>query len=434
MRSNLRVVGLLRWTIAAVFVAAFGCGSSGVPAGAERGACFPNSTCNAGLVCLSSLCVKAATPDGAAGGSGGNNPSGTAGAGGAVGAAGAAATGSDAAAGTGGGGAAGVGGPDGGAGAGAAGTGAAGTSAAGTSGADAAAGAGSDGGPTSDASPDAGAAICGFVMPNSATSGLPNAAMYDTSTADVVVDKVTGLMWQRMNFGQTFSFGPEVVAACSTLTLAGHSDWRLPTVLELVSLLALPGASGTAPPSIDAAAFPNTVHGQFWTSMRAAVTTGTGAPWWVEFTRGTTGYAPLPMYIRCVRSTGTPAARCSSSAARYQVNAGLVTDATTGLTWQQSASPQPLAWADAKTYCSGLAGGFRMPSANKLLTLVDYTKPSPGPTIDTSAFPDTQATPYWTQSFPTAGQLPAPALAVLFKDGSATNSGVAPPYRVRCVR
>jgi hypothetical protein len=41
-----------------------GGGSTSSPTGSERGACYPNNTCNAGLVCLSQVCVN---PDGGAG-------------------------------------------------------------------------------------------------------------------------------------------------------------------------------------------------------------------------------------------------------------------------------------------------------------------------------------------------------------------------------
>ncbi len=43
-----------------VFVPGCKTGSTGV--GAERGACYPNGTCNAGLVCMSDLCVKNVVP------------------------------------------------------------------------------------------------------------------------------------------------------------------------------------------------------------------------------------------------------------------------------------------------------------------------------------------------------------------------------------
>ena len=46
----------------------FACSSNPVTVtaatGAEGGACFPNNTCNAGLACLSNLCVRPAGPDG----------------------------------------------------------------------------------------------------------------------------------------------------------------------------------------------------------------------------------------------------------------------------------------------------------------------------------------------------------------------------------
>ncbi len=47
------------------------CGSSSKATGAEGGACFSNGTCNAGLSCLSHLCVNTSPSDAAAGEGGG---------------------------------------------------------------------------------------------------------------------------------------------------------------------------------------------------------------------------------------------------------------------------------------------------------------------------------------------------------------------------
>ncbi|MCC6521329.1 MAG: hypothetical protein IT373_01585 [Polyangiaceae bacterium] len=44
----------------------------GAPAGADGGPCLPGDTCNAGLVCLSSLCVDPGNGTGGAGGQGGD--------------------------------------------------------------------------------------------------------------------------------------------------------------------------------------------------------------------------------------------------------------------------------------------------------------------------------------------------------------------------
>jgi sugar lactone lactonase YvrE len=92
----------VRWSVSAVLAAAalaIGCGSSaGISAGAEGGHCYPNSTCNAGLTCASTLCVRldagaagsgAAGSTGAAAGSNGSAGASTGGAnGGSAGAAG----------------------------------------------------------------------------------------------------------------------------------------------------------------------------------------------------------------------------------------------------------------------------------------------------------------------------------------------------------
>jgi len=43
--------------LAALLALTVGC-KGGQPTGAERGACFPNKTCNAGLTCLSGVCVS----------------------------------------------------------------------------------------------------------------------------------------------------------------------------------------------------------------------------------------------------------------------------------------------------------------------------------------------------------------------------------------
>jgi hypothetical protein len=50
------------------------CGSSAPPAGEERGPCYGNGTCNAGLSCYSSICVR--TGGGGTGGGGGGGTGG----------------------------------------------------------------------------------------------------------------------------------------------------------------------------------------------------------------------------------------------------------------------------------------------------------------------------------------------------------------------
>jgi hypothetical protein len=88
-----------------------------------------------------------------------------------------------------------------------------------------------------------------------------------------------------------------------------------------------------------------------------------------------------------------------------------VTDPKTGLVWQKcsrgqnndstcSGSATTANWTTALTYCSGLTlegRTWRLPTVNELKSLVDTTKAS-GPTIDTTAFPSTVASDYWSST------------------------------------
>jgi hypothetical protein len=101
-------------------------------------------------------------------------------------------------------------------------------------------------------------------MPNSASSGLPNAQSYDTSTPGVVRDRVTGLFWQRNADSPRLSW-TNAISYCATLVLAGCGGWRLPTRIELVSIIDY----GRQGPAIDTVAFPNTFVEAYWTSTPA---------------------------------------------------------------------------------------------------------------------------------------------------------------------
>ena len=52
----------MRWEVLGIAFL-LGCGGSGKPTGTEGGHCYPNNTCNSGLVCLSNFCVEP-PPDG----------------------------------------------------------------------------------------------------------------------------------------------------------------------------------------------------------------------------------------------------------------------------------------------------------------------------------------------------------------------------------
>jgi len=117
--------------------------------------------------------------------------------------------------------------------------------------------------------------------------------------------------------------------------------------------------------------------------------------------------------IILVAVLAAPALQAAAPSGRYTVATHTVKDEKTGLTWQRTVS-QYHSWAEAKLYCQGLTlggleSGWRLPTRKELETLVDRRVANPS--IDSTAFPDTQASYFWT-STPYAG--PSPMLNAWF--------------------
>jgi Protein of unknown function (DUF1566) len=131
-----------------------------------------------------------------------------------------------------------------------------------------------------------------------------------------------------------------------------------------------------------------------------------------------------------------PAGATTAPAGRYTYPAaGTVYDTKTKLTWQQTAPFAKYAWADAKTYCSGvgtaLGGtGWRLPTMKELQTIVDETRLSPS--IDPTAFPSTQGAEFCSSS-PVAGSSSS-VWSVNFLYGFTGSLDLLQLAAVRCVR
>jgi hypothetical protein len=123
-------------------------------------------------------------------------------------------------------------------------------------------------------------------MPNSPRDfkrGAPNLESYTNNGDGTVTDDVTGLMWQKKSPQSGFTCGCAATpgtaqAYCASLSLGGHIDWRMPTYIELISLLDYskggqilfgPDAEVTeAGTAIDTTYFDigTTTEGVFWTN------------------------------------------------------------------------------------------------------------------------------------------------------------------------
>ena len=213
-----------------------------------------------------------------------------------------------------------------------------------------------------------------------------------------VIDNVTGLMWQRTDGGE-MTFEKSSVY-CDTLTLAGYSDWRLPTGTELFSIL----NHDRLNPALDTSCFTKTAAEYWWTN-ELGVDDATRV--WVVNAGG--GIGPHPksetisaggvkrFHVRAVRNVNAPLA----ISPRYIDNGnGTLTDRVSGLVWQKIQSPATMTWEDALKYSDSLSlAGYtdwRLPNIKELQSLNDagLSKPS----IDKLFFTSAVTGRYWSST------------------------------------
>lgn len=130
---------------------------------------------------------------------------------------------------------------------------------------------------------------------------------------------------------------------------------------------------------------------------------------------------------------GVARVAADAPAGHYMIGGGTVYDTKSKLTWQQSPSMTTSTWDGAKTYCQNLAlngTGWRVPSANELMSIVDETRDDPA--IDPVAFPGTMSTWYWTSSS-NKGKTPE-VWTVDFSTGYTNSTDPTYGNLVRCVR
>lgn len=124
-----------------------------------------------------------------------------------------------------------------------------------------------------------------------------------TLVGDVVRDERTGLEWQRVAAPLAMTWS-EAVSYCEGLSLGGASDWRLPTLIELSSLVDF-----SKSPTIDTTVFTGLPVAAPWEQPAARYWSATlfapapGAAWVRSFDSGSRPRTVLtePQSVRCVR-------------------------------------------------------------------------------------------------------------------------------------
>lgn len=195
---------------------------------------------------------------------------------------------------------------------------------------------------------------------------------YQDNGDGTVTDFNTGLVWQQEGHKYTGDEGipdyqQESVDYCAALFLGGRSDWRLPGLHELVTIMDY-GMSG---PALNTQYFTDYdssyPHHYYESADWKYATPGTRWAYFVDFADGRTFAFPArvsPYTARCVSGNPLP---CPSYTDNYD---GTVIDSETGLMWQQSDDGVSRNWGDALAYCEGLSmAGFddwRLPNVTEL--------------------------------------------------------------------
>lgn len=119
-------------------------------------------------------------------------------------------------------------------------------------------------------------------------------ATYQREPEGHVLDLKTKLMWQDSNSG-TKNLS-DAIGYCKNLSLDGYSDWRLPNINELFSLVRYEVANQT----IDST-FKSIYAGEYWSSTDFHSISGYA--WVIDFSNGnpTTELTYGSAYVRCVR-------------------------------------------------------------------------------------------------------------------------------------
>ena len=229
-------------------------------------------------------------------------------------------------------------------------------------------------------------------------SYIINQPSYTNNNNGTVTDNITGLMWQK-DMGKKQSYKNAFTKA-KNLTLANYTDWRVPTIKELYSLILFTGqvqGQKAINPFIDTNYFKQPIgninmkereiDAQTWSSTQYVSRTmkNDETIFGVNFIdgriKGYPKYNPKTkkenkMYFRMVRGN------INYGKNNFKDNNNnTITDSATGLIWQKNDSKKGMNWKEALLYAKKLNLGkyndWRLPNAKELQSIVDYTNYSP---------------------------------------------------------
>ena len=283
-----------------------------------------------------------------------------------------------------------------------------------------------------------------------------NQPSYTDNSDGTITDNVTGLMWVK-EMGSKITFEEASVKATAS-TLGNHTDWRVPTIKELYSLILFTGKvkGETAidlfidtnyfnQPLGDTFIGEREIDAQTWseTAYVGKTMNADETVFGVNFVDGRIkGYPkynprtsnPNTMYFRMVRGN------TDYGKNNFIDNGdGTISDVATGLMWQKSDDGTSRDWSESLTYAEGLElankSDWRLPNAKELQSIIDYTRslqttnsPAMSPIFECTEISDPKGNKnypfYWTGTSHLDGANPyAGAVYIAFGEGQGEMNG-----------
>ena len=240
---------------------------------------------------------------------------------------------------------------------------------------------------------------------------------YQHNPDGTVTDRVTGLMWQddtvvQKNFDEAGTY-------CSDLSLGGYGDWRMPSIRELMNIVA--HGADTTPDTFQTW---NT-NTNYWSAT--TLNADSSQAWGASITTATDSVMTKSQYknVRCVRGT-SPMAETKTRNDTDKV----VFDPNTGLEWEDGDTINSHTWEEALSYCRTLGDGWQLPNYNELYMLLNRTQSDP---LD-SVFQTRPASNAWFWTSTTYDGDHTNALEIKLSQGDDKWYAKTASTNIKCVR
>lgn len=243
----------------------------------------------------------------------------------------------------------------------------------------------------------------------------------------IVFDNNTGLEWQHTIPASGGYYNWEKAKEyCSTISDGQHDGWRLPTPQEFLTIIDISRTN----PALDTTYFSNmssTTH-YFWTSE--VKPDETDKAFTASAEQGILSYDSKTALHKVICVWGDTLPTASLTTESISENE-VMTDSTTGLTWQKTPESAET-WQAALSYCENLTyagGGWRLPNRNELASLANFSRSKPA-----SDFPEMPAEGRFWSSSTYIGGYPSVIFYLDSSNGTQNYQSKSDQIYVLCVK